>query len=63
MSIIHKGSIYIGVIQLSLLKPKGLYNTLPDNDIHFIQSGKESKALSHIKIDFRNKYGIHSGTA
>lgn len=63
MSIIQKDSICTRVIQLSLLKPKVLYNTLTDNDIHSIQSGEESKAIFHIKIDCCNKYSIPSGIA
>ncbi len=46
-----------------VLNPKGLYNTITDNDIHFIQSGKESKARFHSKIDCRNKYSRLSGAA
>ena len=46
-----------------ILNPKGLYNTITDNDIHFIQLHKESKARFHSKIDCRNKNSKHSGTA
>lgn len=46
-----------------VLNPKSLYNTITDNDIHFIQLGKESKARIHSKIDCRNKNSKHSGTA
>ena len=40
MAVAHKGSISMGLV----LIPVGLYKTTVDNDIHFNQLDKESKA-------------------
>ena len=52
MAIAHKGSISMGMV----LIPIGLYKTTVDNDIHFNQLEKESKA----RIKYK-KYCSHCG--
>ena len=46
MAAAHKGSISMGLV----LIPVGLYKTTVDNDIHFNQLDKESKA----RIKYKN---------
>ncbi len=41
---------------------KCFFKTIADNDIHFIQLDKESKARFHSKIGCYNKYNKYSGT-
>ena len=57
MAVAHKGSISMGMV----LIPIGLYKTTVDNDIHFNQLEKESKArikkLVNKKIDINNSNG------
>ena len=45
MAVAHKGSISMGLV----LIPVGLYKTTVDNDIHFNQLDKESKARIRYK--------------
>ena len=52
MTVAHKGSISMGMV----LIPIGLYKTTVDNDIHFNQLEKESKA----RIKYK-KYCSHCG--
>ena len=52
MAVAHKGSISMGMV----LIPIGLYKTTVDNDIHFNQLEKESKA----RIKYK-KYCSHCG--
>lgn len=52
MAVAHKGSISMGMV----LIPVGLYKTTVDNDIHFNQLEKESKA----RIKYK-KYCSHCG--
>ena len=52
MAVAHKGSISMGMV----LIPVGLYKTTVDNDIHFNQLDKESKARIRYK-----KYCSHCG--
>lgn len=52
MAVAHKGSISMGMV----LIPIGLYKTTVDNDIHFNQLEKESKARIRYK-----KYCSHCG--
>lgn len=52
MAVAHKGSISMGLV----LIPVGLYKTTVDNDIHFNQLEKESKA----RIQYK-KYCSHCG--
>ena len=52
MAAAHKGSISMGMV----LIPIGLYKTTVDNDIHFNQLEKESKA----RIKYK-KYCSHCG--
>ena len=52
MAVAHKGSISMGMV----LIPIGLYKTTIDNDIHFNQLEKESKA----RIKYK-KYCSHCG--
>lgn len=52
MAVAHKGSISMGMV----LIPVGLYKTTVDNDIHFNQLDKESKA----RIKYK-KYCSHCG--
>lgn len=52
MAVAHKGSISMGLV----LIPIGLYKTTTDNDIHFNQLDKESKA----RIKYK-KYCSHCG--
>ncbi|MBQ8814791.1 MAG: Ku protein [Lachnospiraceae bacterium] len=52
MAVAHKGSISMGMV----LIPIGLYKTTVDNDIHFNQLDKESKA----RIKYK-KYCSHCG--
>ena len=52
MPVSHKGSISMGMV----LIPIGLYKTTVDNDIHFNQLEKESKA----RIKYK-KYCSHCG--
>ena len=52
MPVTHKGSISMGMV----LIPIGLYKTTVDNDVHFNQLEKESKA----RIKYK-KYCSHCG--
>lgn len=52
MAVAHKGSISMGLV----LIPVGMYKTTQDNDIHFSQLEKESKA----RIKYK-KYCSHCG--
>ena len=52
MAVAHKGSISMGLV----LIPIGMYKATQDNDIHFNQLDKESKA----RIKYK-KYCSHSG--
>ncbi len=52
MAVAHKGSISMGLV----LIPIGMYKTSQDNDIHFNQLDKESKA----RIKYK-KYCSHCG--
>ncbi len=52
MAVAHKGSISMGLV----LIPVGMYKTTQDNDIHFNQLEKESKA----RIKYK-KYCSHCG--
>ena len=52
MAVAHKGSISMGMV----LIPIGLYKTTIDNDIHFNQLERESKA----RIKYK-KYCSHCG--
>ncbi len=45
MAVAHKGSISMGLV----LIPIGMYKTSQDNDIHFNQIDKESKARTKSK--------------
>ena len=50
MAVAHKGSISMGLV----LIPVGLYKTTVDNDIHFNQLDRESKA----RIRYKNTAAI-----
>lgn len=52
MAVAHKGSISMGLV----LIPIGMYKATQDNDIHFNQLDKESKA----RIKYK-KYCSHCG--
>lgn len=47
MAVAHKGSISMGLV----LIPIGMYKATVDNDIHFNQLDKESKARIKYKKD------------